>query len=77
MEEPEPVDIATKAAKFDVSEAPSTLSAGRQDDAGSSVATSTATPAALHTVGQECGLSPDELQAAMLLSSMCSPRCLP
>jgi hypothetical protein len=68
MEEPEPVDIATKAAKFDVSEAPSTLSAGRQDNA---------TPAALHTVGQECGLSPDELQAAMLLSSMCSPRRLP
>jgi hypothetical protein len=66
-----------KAAKFDVDKASRTLAAGLQDDAGSSASgsTSTTTPAALHTVCQECGLSPDELQAAMLLSSMyrCSP----
>ncbi|KAM0833308.1 hypothetical protein ACQ4PT_064346 [Festuca glaucescens] len=70
MEEPESVDVATKAAKFDVGEASSTLSAGWQDDAGSSASTSTGTPVALHTLGRECGLSPDELQAAMLLSSI-------
>jgi hypothetical protein len=68
MEEP----ARAKAAKFDVGKATRTLAAGQQDDAGS---TSTARPAALHTIGQEYGLSPDELQAAMLLSSMyrCSP----
>jgi hypothetical protein len=71
MEEP----ARTKAAKFDVCKASRTPAAALQDDARSSGSTSTATPAALHTVGQECGLSPDEIQAAMLLSSMyrCSP----
>jgi hypothetical protein len=73
MEEP----ARTKAPKFDVCKASRTPAATLQDDAGSSgsTSTSTATPAALHTVGQECGLSPDEIQAALLLSSMyrCSP----